>query len=205
MNRPEHAGLAVGNPFSTRHTRPGAVPYLFSPGQTLEGLLSKLALSDWWGEIVGPHGSGKSTLLARLIEVAPQHRRWPLLIALHDRQRSLPIDLTKRTDLDGSTLIVVDGYEQLGRWQRMRLKQLCRRQGWGLLVTSHASVGLPRLYETAVTLDLARRVVQQLLSGSPSGTWTNGVVDRCYQQCDGNLREMLFLLYDQYERGEFRL
>jgi len=195
---------AVGNPFSTRPTRPGALSYLFSPGETPETILSRLESQGWWGEIVGPHGSGKSTLLATLVGALQDSGRRPITFAMHDRQRSLPVDLEARADLDAARLIVVDGYEQLGRWNRLRLKRLCRRRGWGLLVTVHASVGLPRLCETAVSVELAQRVVEQLLTASGRPPLASDQIARSYEHAGGNLREMLFDLYDLFERAPRR-
>ena len=96
------------NPFSTRRTRPGALPFIFSAGQDAETLISRLRENRWWGEILGPHGAGKSALLATLIPAAERAGRRPLVIELHDKQKCLP-----RPELDPSTLLIVDGYEQL--------------------------------------------------------------------------------------------
>ena len=52
------------NPFSAHRLRPGALPCLFSSGQSAESLLERLRAAGGRGQIVGPHGSGKSTLLA---------------------------------------------------------------------------------------------------------------------------------------------
>jgi hypothetical protein len=111
----------------------------------------------------------------------------------------LPVELADRPDLDASTVVVVDGYEQLSRWSRARLKRLCRRRGWGLLVTSHKPLGFPSLFQTAATLDVARRVVAHLLPERREDV--GGLnVEQCYERSGGNIREMLFELYDRYER-----
>ena len=65
---------------------------------------------------------------------------------------------------DGTTLIVVDGYEQLSRWNRWRLRRYCRRKGLGLLITAHADMGLPWLYRTQCDQAIALAVVERLLS-----------------------------------------
>ncbi len=57
---------AADNPFSTCRTRPGAIPYVFPPGQSAAALIERMRESGWRGQIVGPHGSGKSALLATL-------------------------------------------------------------------------------------------------------------------------------------------
>ena len=112
------------NPFATRHVRPGAIPYCFPPGIDAARLVERLAAAGWRGQIVGPHGSGKSTLLATLLPAIEGRGRHPRLIALHDGQRRLPERLERMPTLDEPTVIVVDGYEQLGLWWRWRLGPL---------------------------------------------------------------------------------
>jgi hypothetical protein len=187
------------NPFNTRHIRPGAMPFLFSPGQSPEALLERLRLNGWRGEITGDHGSGKSALLATIIPAIERAGRQPLLVELHDAQRRLPIDLKRDSRLRPNTVLVVDGYEQLSFWSRFWLKSRCRRRGWGLLVTAHASVGFPPLFQTTVTLDLAKRIIDQLTAGRMSSLSNEELAD-CLARHRGNLRESLFDLYDLFER-----
>src|ERR1041384_613638 len=59
----------------------------------------------------------------------------------------------------GRRVVVVDGYEQLGWWARRRLKGVCRRAGWGVLVTAHDAAGLPGVYATRSDAGLASPVV----------------------------------------------
>src|SRR6476660_6981871 len=110
------------NPFATCWTRPGALAFRFSRGESATSLVERLAAQGWWGEIIGPHGSGKTTLLATLR---------PLLAAT------------------GRPIEIVDGYEQLNRLTRWRLRNRCRRSGSGLLATSHIPTGLPTLIKLA--------------------------------------------------------
>jgi hypothetical protein len=189
------------NPFCTRRVRPGAIPFLFPPGEDAETLVRRLEENGWRGEIVGPHGSGKSALLATLLPVVERTGRRPLSIELHDRQRRLPFDLQRRFFEEPFTLVVVDGYEQLGFWSRIKLKRLCRRRGWGLVATAHATVGLPLLISTAVTPESARAVVDQLLAGQPP-PWTEEEFSERLECHGGNMRETLFDLYDFYERRQ---
>lgn len=123
---------ASSNPFCTRYVRPGALPYIFPPGEDATALVHRLGENGWWGEIVGPHGAGKSALLATLDPAIRQAGRKTLLLELHDGQRRLPLDLDEQYRHDPFDLLIVDGYEQLNRWVRFRLKRQCRRRGWGL-------------------------------------------------------------------------
>ena len=158
------------NPFSTRHIRPGALPYLFPSGCDARHLIERLRDQEWRGEIVGPHGSGKSSLIASLVPAAHEAGRKTLLLELHDGQRRLPVDLRRVDAPAGSMLVIVDGYEQLSAWNRWRLRRLCRQRGLGILVTSHTATGLPRLFSTSVDASLAQAVVRLLLDGRPELT-----------------------------------
>jgi energy-coupling factor transporter ATP-binding protein EcfA2 len=189
----------VENPFCTRHIRPGAIPFFFPPGQSAEGLVELLRLNDWRGEIVGPHGSGKSTLLCVLTTALRDAGRSTLLVELHDGQRRLPIDLRRVDGLSETTVVIVDGYEQLSFFSRLQLKGFCRRRHLGLVVTSHQSAGLPLLFRTSATASLAEQIVRFLLRGQPQLVDPSELAQR-FERHSGDLRELLFDLYDLYEQ-----
>jgi hypothetical protein len=183
------------NPLATRYVRPGAVEYLFPPGVDAGQLLDRLAAHHWWGQIVGPHGAGKSTLLATLLPRLARAGRGPLPVVLHNGQRRLPIDL-RAADLPAATQLVIDGYEQLSRVERWRVRRWCRRRGWGLLVTAHDDVGLPEVFRCAVDAPLAVALVTRL--AGPQAFSPEEIAQVLADQ-HGNLREALFALYDRYE------
>jgi len=187
------------NPFCSRRVRPGALPYRFAAGETAAGLVRRLGRSGWRGQIVGPHGSGKSALLAALVPAIEEAGRPTFAIELHDGQRRLPLSLRRTPGLDGSTVLIIDGYEQLSHWQRFRVRRFCRRRGLGLLVTAHTAVGLPELWQTASDLELARQIVEQLQREYPSRVTSEDVAER-FARREGDMREMLFDLYDLYEQ-----
>jgi energy-coupling factor transporter ATP-binding protein EcfA2 len=186
----------VGNPFSSRCVRPGAIPFLFPDGLDAESLVRRLQAAGDRGAIVGPHGSGKSTLLVALRETLRQSGRNALLIELHDGQRGLPAEALHSAG--PGDILLVDGYEQLSHWNRWRLGRACRRQNLGLLVTSHQTTGLPTLFETSVDQALACRVVAHLQAAA--GQVINDVeVAQSLARHHNDLRETLFDLYDLYE------
>jgi hypothetical protein len=192
----------ASNPFSTRFIRPGALPYHFPAGEGgIDALVSRLRSNHWIGEIVGPHGSGKSTLLASLLPALQPQLPGIVSFSLHDGQRKLPMSFAQITASSdgGPQLVVVDGYEQLSRWHRWRLLRRCKRRGCGLLVTSHTPIGLPTLYSTCTTLELATGVIRQLLPKHDHFI-TDADIRQCFAERTGNLREALFALYDMYER-----
>ena len=187
------------NPFATRWIRPGAIAYQFPAGASAEQLVEQLGRQRWRGQIVGPHGSGKTTLVHALIPPLQRAGRHVEHFTLHDGQRRLPVDAHRRSAWDDSTLVLVDGYEQLGRWHRFWLRWTCRRCGSGLLATAHRSVGLPELFQTAITAESARRIVKDLLPADSDMIAADDVA-RCLNQHDGNLREALLALYDLFEQ-----
>jgi hypothetical protein len=188
------------NPFCTRRIKPGAVPYSFPPDAGFETILARLQNTAGWGEIIGPHGSGKSTLLAGLIPAIHAAGWRTQLIELHDAERRLPVNLRQIPETDSPFMLIVDGYEQLGRLSRFHLKRHCRRRGWGLIVTSHRPAGLPELFDTAVSPDLANHIVQELLKQSDYSISPQEIAARLARH-EGNLRELLFDLYDSFEQS----
>lgn len=186
------------NPFSTRFIRPGAIPFLFDRGDSVEQLIERLASQQWRGQIVGPHGSGKSTLLSVLEDQLRPAGQRAWRASLHDGQRRMPSRWKSAARSLAATMIVVDGYEQLSHLQRWLLRATCYFQGWGLLVTAHRDVGLPTLYRTSADPEIARRVVTALLADSGSHLTAEQVLE-AYQLAGGNVRETLFRLYDVWE------
>jgi len=197
------------NPFSTRWVRPGALGYRFADGESAGSLVARLAAAGWRGQIVGPHGAGKSTLLAALRPALLAAGRGLLEFQLHDGQRQLPGGfraLRKRIEVArDASLVVIDGHEQLGRWERFYLRRLCLR-GCGLLVTAHSEAGLPMLAEVRPNQETVQRLVRELLADYPAETVSREQVAEAYERRGGNVREALFALYDVYEarRGAAR-
>lgn len=186
-----------GNPFSTRNVRPGAIEYLFESGTSAVALVARLRENHWRGEIVGPHGSGKSTFLATLLPLLEQSGRKVAHFVLHGGERQLPVSTRESRVWNSDTQVVVDGYEQLGWWSRRWLELTCRKRGSGLLVTAHASVGLPPLLQTTSSLEALRTIALRLQPTPP--LVTSDDVTRAFEQHSGNAREALFALYDLYE------
>lgn len=194
-------GLVAENPFSVRHVRPGAIAFRFPPGQSCRSLLERLRAHAWWGQIVGAHGSGKSALLATLIPAVEAAGRRVVLVELHDGQRRMPPGWDRRLPAAGDCLVAVDGYEQLRGWNRRRLRSFCRRRGLGLLVTTHQSMGFADLARCAPSLETARRLVEQLTRRHPTSLSHDRLAESFHRH-QGNLREVLFELYDICEEAD---
>lgn len=186
------------NPFATRGVRPGTVPYLFPSGSSAESLVRQLQNNHWIGEIVGPHGSGKSALLHSLVPHLQAAGRDVVLVVLQAGERRLP-DSVASSRWTPNMLVVIDGFEQLGWWSRWRLRSARRRVGCGLLVTTHASVGLPLLWRTKPTVEMTQELVRQLQVGAAPRIHDRDVAIS-FANHAGDVREVLFELHDLYEQ-----
>ena len=63
---------------------------------------------------------------------------------------------------------------------------------------AHISYGYPNLYRTVSELRTAKRLVTRLLKNTVVYI-SDEMVEQQYHLCKGNIREMLFSLYDVYE------
>ncbi len=190
------------NPFASRFTKPGALDFLPSTNTSLDEVWARITEFSYRGQIVGPHGTGKSTLVAALTRRAEQLQLPWSIVRLNTGRRGAEQAkaIAMNTPLD--VVLVVDGFEQLPVLTRARL--LLWRSSH-LIVTTHRFVcGFPRslavLARTTPSYDLAIRIAQQLLRRS----LTNEESLYCmlsYDRHNGNIREMLFDLYDRYEQN----
>lgn len=189
------------NPFASRYQRPGSVPYFSDDPALVARLADRLVVERGPWQIVGPHGSGKSTLLAALQGEFARRGVAVELVVQGPGQRQLPADMAgrfARWPRAGQRVLLVDGYEQLSWISRWRLSWLVRRARAGLLVTCHADAGFAPLYTTRVDLRLAERIVAHLTRDQP-GTISSAELRAAYEASGGDLREMLFALYDVCE------
>ena len=193
---------ASRNPFRSSRLRPGVVPYVFSEGKSLDDLMQRLAGQRYWGQIIGPHGSGKSTLVqsvkGRLLEQGCEvvhgsfqggSENWNVHAV--GKTNALKTNTRQR-------VVIIDGFEQLTWLRRQRWKTYCRFTGRGLIVTAHQSIGLPELYRTGASREIALQVVTRLAGHAPAGI-SHDDVTQAFQSQGGNLRDTLFALYDLYE------
>jgi len=203
------AGLA-GNPFSTRHTRPGRIIALDGYGRPrdIEALLCLLAARGGRAAIRGPHGSGKTTLLEHLARrlaadgatvARVRLRSWrdAPLSALRDIAVALGAIL--RCPAGGT--VCIDSWEQLGRTGAVIAKLLASLRRCGLLVTTHRDTCLPLLAAGDTTPALLAAIVR-MLPGSDN--WIGAVVapadiEDAFEKSAGNIREALYELYDRFE------
>jgi hypothetical protein len=190
--------IVNSNPFSTRFVRPGAIPFVFNGGETARTVVSRLRGQNWWGEIIGRHGTGKSTLVAALLPELKSMGGEPRLHSLHDGVVRFEELTARALRLDAAVVLIVDGYEQLSLWQKFRVRRACRRAGCGLVVTAHKPSGLPALYRTVATPEVAGRVFATLTAERPALV-TSSDLQQSFAARNGNLREALFDMYDLHE------
>ncbi len=188
------------NPFCSRRIRPGAIPFYFPEGISFETLLATLETNAWCGQIIGPHGSGKSTLLAALLPEIAQRRRRIIHLELQDGVRQLPISETDFLEMDANTQLAIDGYEQLSFWTRRKIKNRAQKQGFGVIILGHEPLEYPDLYQTSRELSVAKLIVHQLTANTIVRI-PDAIVQEHFELYNGNLREMLFSLYDVFEEA----
>jgi hypothetical protein len=183
------------NPFATCWTRPGAIPFRFPRNESASILVAKLAAQSWRGAIIGPHGSGKTTLVETLVPALFAAGRTVHTISLHNCQRRL----SRLPSCEGSDfLLVIDGYEQLSRLERIRILSSCYLKHAGLIITSHEPTALPTLIELMPDLPLVEQIVADLCCKVSIAITTADVA--ASHACHGsNVREILFDLYERHE------
>lgn len=189
----------VHNPFATRFTRPGEIPFIFPPDINLQSVVESFRQNQFMAQIVGPHGCGKTTL-TRAIESAlsstfpnVHHVTIRATGAVDSRQ----LGMTNRR----GQLTILDGFERvspLNRWFLIRaFRQTQKRFGSGLLVTTHRrSRLLPVLVRLTPQLTTLRQIAEHL---SPPTDWDEVNLNTILTKADGNMREALMLLYDRFE------
>lgn len=193
------------NPFSTAAVKPGAIAFRFCGESNCGGpsdaasLVTKLQENRWRGEIVGPHGSGKSTLLHALFPALEAAGREVCRYVAKPKAKQLPMSATDWSAWHESTLVVIEGYELFNRRHQKLLDRACRNSGAGLLITCHKPQGLPPLFHTAVTVELAIAIVTHLLPPDCDFISATDVQDS-FSRHGQNLRELLFEMYDLYEQ-----
>ena len=145
----------VFNPFATRFTRPGEIPFLPPPELDLAEIGARFEQANWIGQIVGPHGVGKTTLALAFRERQSRFSKsrhlifrsgprfwWPDSFQIQPAYGSVPEWSGKSLDAywRGQVLVIVDGWENLSRLNRYLLRRHCRQTASGLIITSHQPI-----------------------------------------------------------------
>jgi hypothetical protein len=203
------SGDSIGNPFATRHARPGRLEPLDRDGQPRDvaALLDRLAALGGCAAIRGPHGSGKTTLLERLCEgledrgTAVERVR---LRAWRDGAAAAAADVAAafrailRCAAGGT--VCIDGWEQMGPAAAVA-DAIARLRGCGLVVTTHRSTRLPLLVACDTSPALLAAIVRRLPGYDSWGGSSIHEADLevSFLRHGGNIRESLYELYDRFE------
>ena len=199
-NRHSDGRVVARNPFATRCTRPGTIPYFFGSSENLVTLLDRLNGLRGAAQIVGPHGSGKTTLLATLVAHWKSVDRKINQHQIRKMDNSTTMLFASCVGWNAETQIVIDSFDLLSRCQRAGLLWFAKRRRCGFLVTSHRELArIPVLHQTRGSLQTTFRIVERLLPPTCELIRTSDVAG-CFERCNSNVRETLFGLYDMYEQ-----
>lgn len=197
------------NPFATRYTKPGAIPFLFADGESCSEIVHDFERAGLQGQIIGTHGSGKSTLLymiaeqlrrcsynVRHLRIRPKENGCFLMAMPFISTNGQPTAATCDSK-NTKRVYLIDGFEQLNRIHRLLTIRWIATQNSGVIVTTHRTVGLPTLFETRDDFGSFRRVVDWLQAKSEKSIQLELIRD-CYLAAKQNTREALFCLFDRY-------
>lgn len=186
-----------GNPFSTRHTRPGMITprTVGGEGVDLQAMIVRLH-AEWGVAIVGPHGSGKTTLLAALADAVEREGRSVTRIRARGFADALHA-LGTIAALPTESVVCIDGWESLGWAIRLLATGFTRWRRSRLVVTSHLEGGLPVLARCATSPELLAAIVDAL--PDHGGRICGTDIHEAFWNHEGNLREALYDLYDRFE------
>lgn len=189
------SGPDASNPFATRFVRPDAATYLPLQTPPIEELVGRFRELGRRAQILGPHGVGKSTLLASLVRELRDEGEDVHALTLHLGDRRLPPEFEKSLAWSAESIVVIDGAEQLSWLRRRALVSKATKSGAGLLLTTHANLGLPTLCELVPRAEDAVAVARRL---DPKEVVSDDDVRAAFARRKGDLRETLFDLFDLY-------
>ncbi len=162
---------------------------------TFEEILARLDKLNYRAAIVGPEGSGKTTLLEDL-QVALEQRGFRTRMVFANDTRPFTDAACRRllSELPPGEIILLDGADAIGpaSWRLLRHRTI--QHARGLVITSHRRGRFPTLIDCRTTPALLREIVSDLVA--PSHDIPRGLLDRLYNEHQGNIRDCLRELYD---------
>jgi len=166
--------------------------------------LERLRKLNYRAAVVGPQGSGKTTLLYELLE----HFRGSGIACHHvflPRDRASYPGLLEQAfqKSRADSILLVDGMERLNLSERWNLLRMTKR-GPGLVVNRHRACRfpqkLPTWLKTQTCPELMSQILKDLNLDAPVIQSTGAAA---FAKSNGNIREALRDLYDQFSSGRF--
>lgn len=191
----------VGNPFSTRHVRPGRLPVFDAAGCPidLERVLNRLGHIAGSAAIVGPHGSGKTTLLGHLADALEARGRRVVRIKVGRARDGLRI-LGAMCGARRGDIMCIDSWERLGTPWALVIRWCAAASRVWLLVTAHRAGTLPTLRQCTTTPAVLGAIVGRLPGSDSTPRLIHETdLEEAFRAASGDVREALFLLYDTFE------
>ena len=186
------------NPFATRFTRPGEIPFQLRGHENLNSIIDSFRDHRFVSQIVGPHGSGKTTLTQTLEPLLRETFYSVRRVTVRDAKRIQSDETEIPNRLDSiNRLMIVDGFERLPWLHRRLLLKNARCPQTGLLITTHRRIaGVPILYEVQPTLETLQRLSHEL---APGVIIEKNFLATVFETNEGNIRESLMTLYNWFE------
>lgn len=193
-------GGVAENPFVASRFEPGA-GRLGVIGVDVDALVARVGERGGCFQVRGGHGSGKTTLLRELgrraeraghrvvwlrRELGPL-RAWVASVGWGPR-RLRPV-------------VLVDEWDELTPGDALFVRAWASLRRAALVVGAHRDLGFVTLAERQVDVELAHAVVERLVRGTGFEGPGRARLERLVEQHSGNLREVLFELYDDVERA----
>ncbi|MHC4552578.1 MAG: hypothetical protein ACYSUT_07420 [Planctomycetota bacterium] len=189
---------AKDNPFAVdRWQRIGYIPQ----AETIEQIADRLKQMKYTAAIIGPHGGGKTTLLEHLeIYLRQQKMQTAKLFLNLDTKLPWREIISCVQSVPSGGVLFFDGACHLPRWRFWQLKRAVRKQSIGLVITAHSEGLLPTLTHCRSNPELLKAIVSGLLNETPP--YSDDDLAELFDKNNGNLRNCLWHLYDEYVGNE---
>ena len=141
----------------------------------------------------------KSTLLRQLTRHFTKIGQPIIEVRLTNGSRRLPFPIRHLVGMEPEKILIIDGFEQLAFWKRQLIKTIARIRGTGLLITTHKDQGLATMAKTFSNLTTLKAIIERLDCDRRLGNISDNDLCKLLDTFDGNVREVLFRLYDLVE------
>lgn len=166
-------------------------------GETWDDLFKRLASLHYRAAVIGPEGTGKTTFLEDVAPLLQAHGFRPRPLWMNRDEVTAQEVLGQADGAGPADFFLFDGAEQLSWWQWRCFLRRTRRAG-GILISGHRAGRLPTLLQCRTTPALLRSILGTLIPTDPLPTLA--VCEELLDEHDGNVRETLRFLYDQWGR-----